>query len=60
MAVTLIEANLNDNAPVAADDSLVATEDTAITYSAADLLGNDSDLDSANLSIASVTSGNGG
>ena len=60
VAVTLIEANLNDNAPVAADDSLVATEDTAITYSAADLLGNDSDLDSANLSIASVTSGNGG
>ena len=42
-------AAVND-APVANDDSLAATEDTPVTYSAAELLGNDSDVDGASLS----------
>ncbi|MCQ4349192.1 Ig-like domain-containing protein [Pseudomonas stutzeri] len=44
-----------NDAPVANDDSLAATEDTPVTFSAADLLGNDSDVDGDSLSIASVT-----
>ncbi|MCQ4349148.1 tandem-95 repeat protein [Pseudomonas stutzeri] len=39
---------------------LAATEDTPVTFAAADLLGNDSDVDGDSLSIASVTSGTGG
>ncbi|MCQ4349136.1 cadherin-like domain-containing protein [Pseudomonas stutzeri] len=39
---------------------LAATEDTPVTFAAADLLGNDSDVDGDTLSIASVTSGTGG
>ncbi|MFV9657656.1 VCBS domain-containing protein [Pseudomonas sp. NY15366] len=50
----------NNTAPVATDDNLLATEDTPITYTAAQLLGNDSDADGDLLSIASVTSGIGG
>ena len=46
--------------PVANADALLATEDTAATYGAAQLLGNDSDADGNALSIASVTSGTGG
>ncbi|WP_300254107.1 tandem-95 repeat protein, partial [Bradyrhizobium sp.] len=51
-----------DDAPVAVADTLSATEDTPITYTAAQLLGNDTDVDNSNgqLSIASVTSGVGG
>jgi VCBS repeat-containing protein len=45
---------------VANNDSLSTTEDTAVTYTAAQLLGNDTDIDSATLSIASVASGSGG
>ena len=52
-------AAVND-APVAVDDSLAATEDTQVTFTAAQLLGNDSDVDGDSLSIASVTSGTGG
>ncbi|MCQ4349172.1 cadherin-like domain-containing protein [Pseudomonas stutzeri] len=40
--------------------AVAATEDTPVTFSAADLLGNDSDVDGDSLSIASVTSGTGG
>ena len=58
--VTLSEANLNDNAPQAADDSLKAVEDTPVTYLASELLGNDSDADGNGLTIASVTNGTGG
>ncbi|MCQ4349119.1 Ig-like domain-containing protein [Pseudomonas stutzeri] len=54
--VTVNVAPVND-APVANDDSLAATEDTPVTFAAADLLGNDSDVDGDSLSIASVTSG---
>ncbi|MCQ4349157.1 cadherin-like domain-containing protein [Pseudomonas stutzeri] len=46
--------------PSSPDDSLAATEDTPVTFAAADLLGNDSDVDGDSLSIASVTSGTGG
>src|SRR5690606_27670713 len=57
--VTANVAAVND-APVANDDTLSATEDTPITYTAAQLLGNDTDVDGDTLSIASVTSGTGG
>src|SRR5690606_35403274 len=57
--VTVNVAAVND-APVANDDTLSATEDTPITYTAAQLLGNDTDVDGDTLSIASVTSGTGG
>ena len=52
---------MND-APVAIADTLAATEDTPITYTAAQLLGNDTDVDSPppSLSIAGVTNGAGG
>jgi T1SS-143 domain-containing protein len=56
---TVQVAAIND-APVANNDSLSTTEDTAVTYTAAQLLGNDTDIDSATLSIASVASGSGG
>ena len=51
-----------NDAPVGVADVLAATEDTAITYTKAQLLGNDTDIDNTNgqLSIASVTSGTGG
>jgi len=45
---------------VAVADTLAATEDTPVTYTAAQLLGNDTDVDSPTLHIASVTSGTGG
>ena len=52
--------DVNFNAPVAVDDTLAATEDTPVTYAAAELLGNDTDVENSTLSIASVTSGTGG
>ena len=57
--VTVAVAAVND-APVANNDSLAATEDTAVIYTAAQLLGNDTDADGNTLTIASVTSGAGG
>ena len=59
--MTVNVAAVND-APVAVDDTLAATEDTAVTYTAAQLLGNDTDVDTerAALTIAAVTSGTGG
>ena len=58
--VTLFEANLNDNGPQAANDTLKAVEDTPVTFQASELLSNDSDADGDALTIASVTSGTGG
>ncbi|UUZ76339.1 cadherin-like domain-containing protein [Polaromonas sp. P1(28)-13] len=58
-SATLDLTPVND-APVANADTLSATEDMAVIYSAAALLGNDTDVDNASLSIASVTSGAGG
>ena len=51
-----------NDAPVAVADTLAATEDTVITYTLAQLLGNDTDVDNSNgqLSITSVNSGAGG
>ncbi len=47
-----------NTAPIAVNDTLTATnEDNVITYTAAQLLGNDIDLDGDTLTIASVTSG---
>ena len=60
--MTVNVAAVND-APVAVADTLAATEDTAVTYTAAQLLGNDDDGDpelTQTLTIASVTSGAGG
>ncbi|MEK6616872.1 MAG: Ig-like domain-containing protein, partial [Bacteroidota bacterium] len=57
--LTITVTGTND-APVANDDTLVATEDTPVTYTAAQLLGNDTDVDLDTLTIASVTSGSGG
>ena len=57
--VTVGVTAVNDT-PVAVNDSLAATENTPVTYTASDLLGNDSDVDGPSLSIASVTSGTGG
>jgi hypothetical protein len=54
--VTVNVAAVND-APVANADTLAATEDTAVIFTAAQLLGNDTDVDSSGLTIASVTSG---
>jgi len=57
--VTVNVAAVND-APVANGDTLAATEDTPVIFTAVQLLGNDTDADGDSLSIASVTSGTGG
>ena len=57
--VTVNVSAVND-APVANPDTLDATEDTAVTYTAAQLLGNDTDDDGNPLTIVAVTSGVGG
>jgi len=57
--VTVNVAAVND-APVANDDTLAATEDSPVIYTAAQLLGNDTDVDGDTLTIASVTSGANG
>lgn len=43
-----------NDAPVAVADSGATAEDLAVTFTAADLLGNDSDIDNASLSITAV------
>jgi VCBS repeat-containing protein len=60
-AITVNITGSND-APVAIADTLSTVEDTPITYTAAQLLANDTDADTLNsaLSIASVASGTGG
>ena len=55
----LLVAPVND-APVADADTVDATEDTAVVYTAAQLLANDSDAENGALRIGSVTSGAGG
>ena len=47
-------------APIAGDDIASATEDTAVTILASDLLANDADLDGGTLAITAVSSGAGG
>ena len=55
-----ITVNAVNDAPVAVADTLAATEDTPVIYTAAQLLGNDTDADGNPLTVASVTSGTGG
>ena len=59
-ATVTVNVTAVNHAPVANDDTLAATEDTPVIYTAAQLLGNDADVDSNPLTIASVTSGTGG
>ncbi|MEM6477570.1 MAG: tandem-95 repeat protein [Pseudomonadota bacterium] len=54
--VTVNVAAVND-APIAADDSATGLEDTALTLTAASLLANDTDIDSAVLAIEGVSAG---
>jgi len=51
-------AAVND-APVAVPVTLAATEDTSITFTAAQLLGTSYDIDSANLSIVNISATHG-
>jgi cysteine-rich repeat protein len=51
--VTVVVAPVND-APVAADDSFAILEDGALPLAAADLLGNDRDIDGDVLAVAEV------
>ncbi len=57
--VNLTMTAVNDT-PVAVPDTLTVMEDTAETYTAAQLVGNDTDVDSSSLAIESVTNGTGG
>ena len=59
LASTHIDIVVNSR-PVATADTLGATEDTGVTFTAAQLLGNDTDADGNTLTIASVTAINGG
>ncbi len=62
-ATVIVEVTPSNDAPVANDDSgseLVTVEDTALTISAARLVGNDSEADGDALTIASVSGGVGG
>jgi VCBS repeat-containing protein len=51
---------VTNNPPVANNDTLDAVEDTPITYTAVQLLGNDTDADGDTLRIAAVFGGVGG
>jgi large repetitive protein len=57
-----ITVNGTNDAPVGVADTLSATEDVAVTYSAAALLANDTDIDTSHsaLHITSVANGTGG
>lgn len=55
-----VEVAAGNDAPVAEDDFLSADEDTAIEFTATQLLGNDTDIDSLILSLATVESVSGG
>ncbi|GHC98419.1 hypothetical protein GCM10007320_54090 [Pseudorhodoferax aquiterrae] len=59
-ATLTITINGANDAPIAASDAFNTSEDTPLTLTAADLLGNDSDPDSTTLTLASVSSGAGG
>jgi hypothetical protein len=57
--VTITVGGVND-APVAVDDAVTATEDTALTIAAADLLANDTDTEGQVLTITTVADPVGG
>lgn len=52
VTITVFEEN---DAPVTQDDALTTNEDEALTFTAGDLLNNDSDVDLDTLSVKSVT-----
>ena len=52
--------SLTNHAPVAVADTFAATEDTVITFTAVQLLGNDTDADGNTLTIVSLTNIAGG
>ncbi len=56
----VITINAVDDAPVAVADTLSAVEDTPVTYTAAALIGNDTDADGGPKTIASVSNAVGG
>ncbi len=60
--VAAIDLRAVNDRPVANNDVLPATEDTVATFTAAQLLGNDTDIDNppSDLRVVSVTSGVGG
>ena len=51
-ATATVTVQGSNDGPVASDDSLSGTEDGTITFTASDLLGNDSDVDGDSLSIS--------
>ena len=57
--VSLTVDPVNDN-PVTVDDVVSGSEDNVMTFSAASILGNDSDLDGDSLSVDSFTQPEGG
>ncbi|WP_079202870.1 retention module-containing protein [Pseudomonas sp. CC6-YY-74] len=60
VATATVTVGAINDAPVANDDSLTASEDTPVTFTAAQLTGNDTDPENSPLTINSVTSGTGG
>ena len=62
VATATIKVDAANDAPVAVADGLSGTEDTVSNFTAAELLGNDTDVDNlqGDLAIASVTNGTGG
>ena len=59
-ATATVTVTGSNDGPVANADSLSGTEDQPITFSAADLLGNDTDVDGDTLSITSFEQPDGG
>ena len=59
ITIVITVTGTND-VPVLNSDTVQATEDATITFTAAQLLGNDTDVDGDTLTIVAVTSGVGG
>ncbi len=59
-ATATIKVTPVNDAPVGVADTLSATKGVAVTYTAAQLLGGDTDVDGDTLTIKSVTAGAGG
>jgi VCBS repeat-containing protein len=58
-ATANLQVNAVNDAPVAQDDVIYATNGTLVTLSIAALLGNDTDIDGAALTLQSLTAGAG-
>ncbi len=59
-ATVAITVNPVNDAPVAADDALWLDEDTTLTITTADLIGNDGDAEGDSLTVTSVSQGTHG